>query len=133
MITTYEEYLNTPKALTIQQMQQLHEEIISNIGDDEDALELYDELLQKANEYCAIRAEWTLMDRDKKREIDSLRTSHHNSLIIKFNMLSRYLAQKKIEHKWRDILGDEKEDPYCRKRIGDFACYLVFINSLNSR
>ena len=133
MISTYAEYIKTPKALTIEQMQQLHEKMISNIGRDEDALEIYDELLQKANEYCAIRAKWLLMDRDKKREIDELRTSHHNSLIVRFNMLSRYLTQQKIAHKWRDILGDEKDDPYCRKRIGDFACYLVFINSLNSR
>lgn len=133
MISTYTEYVKTPKALTIEQMQQLHEEMISNIGRDEDALEIYDELLQKANEYCAIRAKWLLMDRDTKREIDGLRTSHHNSLIVRFNMLSRYLNKQKITHKWRDILGDEKDDPYCRKRIGDFACYLVFINSLNSR
>lgn len=133
MISTYTEYVKTPKALTIEQMQQLHEEMISNIGKDEDALEIYDELLQKANEYCAIRAKWLLMDRDTKREIDGLRTSHHNSLIVRFNMLSRYLNKQKITHKWRDILGDEKDDPYCRKRIGDFACYLVFINSLNSR
>ena len=133
MISTYTEYVKTPKALTIEQMQQLHEEMISNIGKDEDALEIYDELLQKANEYCAIRAKWLLMDRDTKREIDGLRTSHHNSLIVRFNMLSRYLNKQKITHKWRDILGDEKDDPYCRKRIGDFACYLVFVNSLNSR
>ena len=133
MISTYTEYVKTPKSLTIEQMQQLHEEIISNISNDEDALEIYDELLQKANEYCAIRAKWLLLDKDKKNEIDDLRTSHHNSLIIKFNMLSRYLALKNIVHKWRDILGDEKDNPYCRKRIGDFACYLVFINSLNSR
>ena len=133
MISTYTEYVKTPKALTIEQMQQLHEEMISNIGKDEDALEIYDELLQKANEYCAIRAKWLLMDRDTKREIDELRTSHHNSLIVRFNMLSQYLHKQKITHKWRDLLGDEQDDPYCRKRIGDFACYLVFINSLNSR
>lgn len=66
MITTYDEYVSTPKALTIQQMQQIHAEIVSNIGNDEDALEIYDELLQKANEYCAIRAEWILMDKEKK-------------------------------------------------------------------
>ena len=46
----------------------------TNIGKDEDALEIYDELLQKANKYCAIRAKWLLLDRDQKREIDELLT-----------------------------------------------------------
>lgn len=34
---------------------------------------------------------------------------------------------------WRDVLGDEQENPGCRKRIGDFACYLVFVNALLAR
>lgn len=34
---------------------------------------------------------------------------------------------------WRDVLGDEQENPSCRKRIGDFACYLVFVNALLAR
>ena len=34
---------------------------------------------------------------------------------------------------WRDMLGYEEEDGYDRKAIGDFACYLVFLNSINAR
>lgn len=34
---------------------------------------------------------------------------------------------------WREKLGYEKEDVYNRKVIGDFACYIVFVNSLNAR
>ena len=34
---------------------------------------------------------------------------------------------------WRDTLGDEKENPYVRKRIGDFACYLILIDSIHAR
>lgn len=34
---------------------------------------------------------------------------------------------------WRDALGDEKENKYGRKTIGDFACYLVFMNSICAR
>lgn len=34
---------------------------------------------------------------------------------------------------WRDTLGYEDQDKYFRKRIGDFACYLVFVNSVLAR
>lgn len=30
-------------------------------------------------------------------------------------------------------LGDENENSEYRKRIGDIACYLVFVESLNAR
>ena len=31
------------------------------------------------------------------------------------------------------VLGDEAEHPCNRKRIGDFACYIVFVNSICAR
>jgi hypothetical protein len=34
---------------------------------------------------------------------------------------------------WRETLGYEKDDKYNRKRLGDFACYLAFVNGLNAR
>ena len=34
---------------------------------------------------------------------------------------------------WRDTLGFEEDDKYNRKRLGDFACYIVFINSISAR
>lgn len=34
---------------------------------------------------------------------------------------------------WRDELGYTEEDPGNRKRIGDFGCYLVFVNCVNRR
>ena len=54
-------------------------------------------------------------------------------MIIKFNMLARYLKMQGRDTGWRDKLGYEEEDKLYRKKIGDFACYLVFVNSINSR
>ena len=54
-------------------------------------------------------------------------------LIIKINQLARYLKMQGEAAAWRDVLGQEDENPYCRKRIGDFACYLVWVNSLLAR
>lgn len=133
MITTYEEYLEKPKSLTIEQMQEIHTQILSDIENDSNAKELYEELIQQATKYADFRSKWLTWDRVTRIERDDSRTSCHNSLIVKFDMLARYLKSQGEEVIWRDILGYEKDDRYNRKTIGDFACYLVFINSLNAR
>lgn len=107
--------------------------MIADIGTDADAVEIYEGLIETSTTYVGMRAKWLTLDRAKKMEIDSRRTSCHDSVIVKFNMLAKYVRMQGKDAGWRDRLGDEKENPYSRKRIGDFACYLVFINSLNAR
>lgn len=133
MLITHEEYSGLPKALSIERMKFVHEQIISEIGTDADALELYDDLMKVATRYASIRASWLLMSREEKIDQDPGRTSCHNSVITHFNMLARYLKQQGKPAAWRDTLGYEEDDKYNRKTIGDFACYLVFINSINAR
>ena len=41
MIGTYEEYLKEPKSLTVEEMQALHRALLEELGDDEDAWDLY--------------------------------------------------------------------------------------------
>lgn len=133
MLHTYEEYLTSIKALPIEQMHQIHMKMADEIGRDADALELYDELLEAAVKYAEIRAKWLQMDRETKNETDSLRTSRHDAVIRNLNMLARYLKTQGKAGSWREQLGYEEDNPYNRKAIGDFACYLVFVNSLNAR
>lgn len=133
MILTYEDYLPTPGSLTLGEMQSLHREIKEDAGHDGDALGLYQDLLTAAADYSQPRSRWLLWSRDKKLAEDSVRTSRHDRVIDCFNILARYLKKQGKTAAWRDVLGDEKKDPGCRKRIGDFACYLVFIESLNAR
>lgn len=133
MITSYNEYLEKPNCLYMGPMEEMHKEILRTIEGDSEAQELYKELIKKATQYAGIRAQWLLMDRITKIETDDGRTSCHNSLIVKFDMLARYLRSKGEKAIWRDMLGYEKDDRNNRKRIGDFACYLVFVNSLNAR
>ena len=111
----------------------IHTEILAEIGADADALELYDELMKVATRYAAIRTNWLLFSREEKNEQDSGRTSCHNSVITHFNMLARYLKQQGKTTAWRDELGYEEDDPYNRKTIGDFTCYLAFVNGVNAR
>ena len=132
MICTYEEYLKRPKAITFANMQMIHADMLAEIGSDVETLELYDELMKVATRYAAIRANWLLLSREEKNEQDSGRTSCHNSVITHFNMLARYLKQQGETAVWRDRLGYEEDDPYNRKAIGDFACYLAFVNGINA-
>ena len=132
-IYTFEEYLTEPKSMDFNQMQKLHSDLLSEIGNDAEAMELYGDLIDTAVKYAEIRARWMRFSREEKMDIDSLRTSHHDSLIIHFNMLARYLRMQGKEAAWRDQLGYEEDDRYNRKKIGDFGCYIVFVNSLGVR
>ncbi len=133
MMTAYEDYLALPMSLTFGEMAGLHRELAEEAGRDADALALYNDLLAAAVKYSVSRANWPLWDREKRIAEDAARTSRHNQVIDRVNILARYLRKQGKAAAWRDALGDEKKDPGCRKRIGDFACYLVFIESLNAR
>lgn len=132
-MNTYESYLETPKSLTFDQMKEIHTQILSELENDSVGQELYGELMEEATGYAEIRAKWLSLDREQKMEQDSFRTACHNSVIVSFNMLARYLKTQGKPAKWRDVLGYEEDDKYFRKTIGDFACYLVFVNSLCAR
>lgn len=132
-VFTYENYVQEPKSLSLETMQALHQQIISEIWGDPDAYELYEELIKTATRYMHFRSNWCIWNVKEKMEQDSGRTKCHDSVIIKFNMLSRYLRMQGKEATWRDTLGYTEDDSYNRKTIGDFACYLVFINSINAR
>ncbi|MCC8026121.1 MAG: hypothetical protein LIP16_12605 [Clostridium sp.] len=133
MILTYEAYFPTNKSLALEDMVKLHGDMVSEIGSDSDSLELYGELLETAVRYASFRANWMLWSREEKMDRDSSRSACHNSLIVKFNQLAKYLKMQGKAATWRDILGYEEDDKYFRKRIGDFACYIVFIHSINAR
>lgn len=132
-INTFDDYLNEPCALRFDQMKRFHQEMIDEIGMDPKAVELYDDLVSEAGKYAAIRASWQQMSREEKMEKDSLRTSIHDSVIIHFNMLARYLRMQGKKAEWRDRLGYGEDNKFYRKAIGDFGCYIVFVNSICSR
>lgn len=129
-MTTYIEYLKNTDALSLEAMNNIWYEILDEIKNDEDATELFDELLEKAIKYTEIRAKWNLMNVSERAEADAGRTMCHDSLIVKFNQLAKYLRINGKSAGWRDQLGYDDSD---RKRIGDFAAYIVFVSCLNAR
>lgn len=132
-MNTYQEYLEMPLSLSFEYMNRIHTQMVEEISTDEIAKELYEDLLSQARKYHYYRSNWHAWSREEKIENDPNRTACHDSLIIKFNMLARYLSQNGKTATWRDTLGDEKTDSYVRKRIGDFACYLIYIDAISSR
>ncbi len=135
MPLTYETYKTEPMSLTMEEMASLHSEMageVGNIGDDT-VTDLYSDLLFAAVRYLESRAHWPLWTKEEKTANDSDRTRRHNSAIDKLNILARYLKSQGEAASWREALGDEKENPVIRKRIGDFVCYIAFIGSLNAR
>ena len=84
--------------------------------------ELYVDFLKEAVEYANIRTKWSFMDMDAKREVDSIRTAHHNSFIGLLTAICRNLEVKEIE----DIMPD-------RKTKGDFACYIAAFLGIEQR
>ena len=121
------------KSLTLDEMIDIHQKLMLSIGSDQDALELYEELIETANRYSTYRANWCIWSVEEKLDRDSSRTACHDSLIVKFNQLARYLNMQGMDTNWRDVLGYEEDDRYNRKRLGDFACYIVFVNSICAR
>ena len=130
---SYKHYIDTPQSLSFEESVKLHEEILSEIGTDEAATEIYVEICEKAARYSGFRSRWLLMSKEEKADTDPSRTACHDSLIICVNKLARYLRMRGKEAAWRDELGDETADPYIRKRIGDFGIYVALINGLNAR
>ena len=127
MFSTYEDYQTMPGSLTFEQMADLHKQILDDAKLDADSAGLFKDVFAAAVKYSQSRAGWPLWDREKRMEEDSARTSRHNQVIDSINILARYLKTQGKPASWRDVLGDD------RKRIGDFASYLVFIGSLNAR
>lgn len=124
------DYASEPGALTLEEMQEIHQEMLTGLEKDEDGRELYQELVAVAVKYAAVRQEWLLLSLAKQAERDASRTAIHDSLIIKFNMLERYQKMNGKGGTWRERLGDEKEN---RKRIGDMGCYIAFVQGLCGR
>lgn len=133
MLSTYEDYLPLPMSLSLEEMTSLHRDLVNEIGNDNDSLELYEELITTATRYMVFRSNWLLWSKEEKMNQDPGRTSCHNSVIVKFNQLAKYLKTRGMAAAWRDTLGYEEDNKYFRKRIGDFACYLVFVNSILAR
>lgn len=126
---TYEKYLNKSNdTINFEQANILFEKMQTALeSTDEDAKELFDDFLEAAIEYASIRSKWLMLSKKEKMDSDKSRTLKHDTLIIRLNVLIRYLDKIGRNVSWKDELGDS------RKRIGDFACYIALLYGLSAR
>lgn len=112
--------------LQYQEALELYTAMTENLNrNDEDIVDLYNRLIEKAVRYAHIRAEWNTLSREEKLEKDESRTMAHDSFISSIDIISR--TEGEICSQWREKLGND------RKRIGDFACYISLFCSLEAR
>lgn len=114
---TFEQYLKEPYALDFQQMQRIHGDLLKEIGEDPEAVELYGELIDAATRYAGIRAKWLRMSKEEKMDTDSLRTSHHDSVITHLNMLARYLKMQGNRRCGENSLATLRKTDIFEKRL----------------
>lgn len=86
MPTTYDSYAAMPQSLTLEEMRSVHDAILTEVGSDPDALELYQDLIESSVRYAKFRMDWRFLNVEEKMDIDSNRTSAHTSCITKLNL-----------------------------------------------
>ena len=126
-LINYEAFLSAKDALTFEECQNIHQTILNNTGNDEEILEVWSEFLQASISYAHIRSQWLLWEREERQQKDEGRTAKHERVTYCLKLLSRYLGQEGVDVSWFDAIEDN------RKQIGDFACYIAYIYSINAR
>lgn len=127
----YETYLNEKNILTFEESLEIYNQLaIENDFNDETTKMLWNKLIESAVSYAAIRSRWHLYSREERMEKDAGRTASHNAFISSLNMFCRFQQKNGLSTAWREKLGDEKD---CRKKIGDFACFIAYIYGINAR
>ena len=70
--------------------------------------DLRDDLLRSAIRYASVRAEFSLMDMDERREADVGRTRLHNAFIANCDILARAMNKAEEVSGWRESLGTDR-------------------------
>lgn len=129
MINTYDDYLEQPGNLKIEEALKIYTEMVDCISKCrlEDRMDFWKDFLERAAEYTNIRNRWEFMSHEEKMDADSGRTLAHNGFITSVNVISRIASGDGVDNSWREELGDD------RKRIGDFACFVTYITGISNR
>ena len=128
---TYDEYLKANDGITFEECSKIYNYIIEAANaNDEEFKDYWKEMMNNAITYANTRAKWSIQTLSERREIDERRTRQHNDFMASLKLIASYMKEQNWNSNWFNQLGTIEND---RKRFGDFACYLVFINSLNAR
>lgn len=129
---TYQSYLEENDSITFQHAEEIYTRILSiATKSDMEFNRLWKIMIENAINYSNMRAKYSLQTLAERSEMfDTSRTTNHNVFMYSLEDVVFYMKEKNWNTDWFDQIGTIKND---RKRFGDFACYLVFIYSLNAR
>lgn len=128
-MVTYEKNLKEQDSITIEECEKIYTAIVGQIEANQDgrAEQLFAEMQKCAIVYADIRAKWFNLNLGERAAADADRTRKHDLFIKAKNKLAEYMYENKMSIDWDDELGSR------RKRIGDFACYMVFLIAVSER
>ena len=124
----YKEYLRNDNILSFEEAAQIMESILSTTGSNTiEGKELVNTMICRAVDYADIRARWGLFTTIEMARMNGIRSQYHDLFIQATDKLADYLMENGCEILWREQLGDD------RKRIGDFACHIAYIQGIDAR
>lgn len=125
-----EKYTAMGDSITFEMAVSIYNEIHrpESLGDS-DFDELWQVVVKSALKYVTTRNHWTLMSQTERVSAGGSRTVDHNSYMASLRSLSRY-CKDKWGATWMTKLGNSADD---RKKIGDFAGYIVLFGTLKAR
>ncbi|MFT8322389.1 MAG: hypothetical protein ABF649_15965 [Bacillus sp. (in: firmicutes)] len=128
---TYNGYLKANNCLPFEESSTIYNQIIESANlNDQEFKEFWEEMMNNAIIYANTRAKWSIQNFTERREVDERRTRQHNDFMFSLKLIASYMKEQNWNADWFNQLGTIEND---RKCFGDFACYLVYINSLNAR
>lgn len=101
ILRNYFDYLLKPNVLSFEEATEIYSQLIHEMRKksyDTDLVDSWGELLKASVEYAKIRADWLLMTNEEKADRDKTRTVLHDSVIVNYNMLSRYTKQQGMDN-----------------------------------
>lgn len=136
----YKKYLETVEHLTLEEMDDIYSDILNqSVQNNEDFQFFWKELVDNAISYTTVRSNWSIHN----PKTTDRRSEKHNAVINSFLALERVFNLNHWDSSfWTEKLFLSKSNPQQRlledvtmhrKRIGDFANYIVFMQALETR
>lgn len=127
-IFTYNNFTSEAGHLSFNEAEKIYNKLISSANHlDKEFQEYWHEFIVASLHYSQARGKWWTISQDERREFDSTRTTLHNKVIFQLKLLKGIIKESNGDTSWFDDITED------RKRIGDFACYVIYIYSVNAR
>ncbi|MEK5288135.1 hypothetical protein MKY69_00675 [Streptococcus sp. FSL R7-0212] len=127
-IFSYDDFKNEKGIISFSEAEQIYSNLINSSNQlDKEFQEEWTTFVLLCVEYASARGKWLTLSREEKLANDEARTVTHNKVIYQLKLLKGLANEQDNDITWFESFNDD------RKRIGDFACYVAYIYSINGR